>query len=225
MEEKEKSTIKIRHRSRIGRTSNYLQQKRTLPYFKAKNKFKINNWKKQMEKLEQNADYDIVKDNFRHFFHLNLEDSVFDKELGNLGHIFTPIIFWFLINDSYFQNNSMKERMNNLIKELNIENYNNDNILILQEESDNNNEMISNNNLYHNGYKYNHLLSEPLETKIKSDFFEQIKSLINYLKDKKNKKNEALVFSLPDSLSRYSFFQKYFSLISHKIWSTFFGLI
>ena len=98
MEEKEKTTIKIRHRSRIGRVSNYLQHKRFLPFNKAKNKFKIKNWKKQMEKMEKNVDYDIVKDNFKHFYHLNLEDSVFDKELGNLEHIFTPIIFFFFLN-------------------------------------------------------------------------------------------------------------------------------
>ena len=186
MEEKHKTTkrVKHHHRSRIGRTSNsnFLQQKRAMPYFKAKNKTKINNWKKKMEELEQKVDFDIVKDNFRHFFHLNLEDSVFDRELANLEHLFSPIAFWFLINDSYFQKNTIKERLNNLINELSIaknNNNNDDNILVLNEDSDTNTQCISK-----KGYKYNSILSEPLEAKIKTDFFMHVKSVINYLKEK-----------------------------------------
>ena len=177
MEEKHKTTkrVKHHHRSRIGRTSNsnFLQQKRAMPYFKAKNKTKINNWKKKMEELEQKVDFDIVKDNFRHFFHLNLEDSVFDRELANLEHLFSPIAFWFLINDSYFQKNTIKERLNNLINELSIaknNNNNDDNILVLNEDSDTNTQCISK-----KGYKYNSILSEPLEAKIKTDFFMHVK--------------------------------------------------
>ena len=182
MEEKEKTTIKIRHRSRIGRVSNYLQHKRYLPFNKAKNKFKIKNWKKQMEKMEKNVDYDIVKNNFKHFFHLNLEDSVFDKELGNLEHIFTPIIFWFLINESYFEKDSMKERIGNLIKELNNYNYNtSEDILIIREESDINENIVDSG--YKKSDKYCSFLSQPFDTKIKSDFFTQMKSLIKYIKD------------------------------------------
>ena len=188
MEEKPKKTMKIKHRSRIGRTSNFLQQKRAMPYFKAKNKNKIKNWKKQMEELEQNADYDIVKDNFRHFFHLNLEDSVFDRELANLEHLFTPLTYWFLINDSYFQNNIIKDRMQNLIKEHSISNYNNKNILKFNEDNGNY-ENLSNQYMYKNGYKYISILNEQQETKIKSDFFIHVKSIIDYLKKTDNNNN------------------------------------
>ena len=200
MEEKEKKTIKIRHRSRIGRVSNYLQHKRFLPFNKVKNKFKIKNWKKQMEKMEKNVDYDIVKDNFKHFYHLNLEDSVFDKELGNLEHIFTPIIFWFLINESYFEKDSMKERIDNLIKELSLNNYNtSDDILVLREESD------INENIADSGYKKSNkncsFISQPLDTKIKSDFFAQIKSLIKYIKDENKNDNNENKEKINDSLN------------------------
>ena len=180
MDEKPKSTFKIKRRCRLGGASNFLQQKRGLPYYKAKNKIKMNNWLKQMEKLEQNIDFDIVKENCRHFFHLNLEDNNFDKELYNLEHLFTPMTFWFLINDSYFQKNTIKERMSNLIKEFEINKNSHNNILILQEDSDN----VENNNiLYKNGYKYNSFLSDVQDIKIKSDFFRHIKSLIEYSKE------------------------------------------
>ena len=185
MEEKQKSSIKLKHKCRATRQTNFLQQKRALPFFKVKNKSKSKNWKKKSEKLEENLDSDIVKDNFRHFFHLNLEDNHFDKELSNLEHLFTPTNFWLLIDDSYFQKNTLKERINNVIKEFSQNmNYSNDNILILQEDSDN-----SENDIYRNGYKYNKILNEPQETKIKNTFFEDIKSIIAYLK-KNNKEND-----------------------------------
>ena len=184
MDEKKKSKIKIKHKYRIGHTKNLLQQKRGLSFSKAKNKIKIKNWKKQMEKLEK-IDFDIVKDNFKHFFHLNLEDNAFDKELSNLEHIFTPMTFWFLINDSYFQKETIKERLSNLLKEFSISNYTNDNILIIQEDSDNENDI---NTIYKNGYKYNTILSEAQETKIKSDYFTHYKSIIKYIKNKNKDK-------------------------------------
>ena len=168
MDEKKKSTIKIKHKYRIGNTKNLLQQKRGLSFSKVKNKIKIKNWKKQMEKLEK-IDFDIVKDNFRHFFHLNLEENAFDKELSNLEHIFTPMTFWFLINDSYFQKETIKERLANLLKEFSINNYSNDNILVIQEDSDIENDI---NTLYKKGYKYNTILTEAPDPKIKSDYFE-----------------------------------------------------
>ena len=186
MDEKPKSSIKIKHKCRIGHTTNFLQQKRGFPFFKAKNKNQIKNWEKQMQKLER-IDFDMVKDNFKHFFHLNLEDNAFDKELSNLEHIFTPITFWFLINDSYFQKNTIKERLNNLLKEFSLSNYTDDNIMILQEDSENNENSL--NSVYKNGYKYNTILTESQETKIKSDFFVHFRSIIKYLKNN-NKEND-----------------------------------
>ena len=140
-----------------------------------------------MEKMEQNLDFDMVQDNFKHFFHLNLEDSAFDKELSNLEHYFTPINFWLLVDISYFQKNTMKERMNNLEKEFS-KNINYNDCITIQEDSDINEN--GTNTLYQNGYKYNTILSEPLETKIKSDFFEHVNSIIKYLKEKNEEKNE-----------------------------------
>ena len=197
MEEKAKIKIKIKHRSRIGRpsNSNFLQQKRALPYFKVKNKSKVKNWKKQMEKLEESLDLDIIKENFRHFFHLNFEDNIFDKELSSLEHLFTPINFWLLIDDSYFQKCTIKERINNLLKEFSKNNNYNSNILILDDEDNDNTDCI--NNSYQNRYKYNTILSDTQESKIKSNFFANAKSILSYLKNKdkdinndiKNKEN------------------------------------
>ena len=46
MEEKQKSSIKLKHKCRATRQTNFLQQKRALPFFKVKNKSKSKNWKK-----------------------------------------------------------------------------------------------------------------------------------------------------------------------------------
>ena len=188
MDVKPRNTIKIKRKCRLGGTSSFLQQKRSLPYYKAKNKIKVNNWIKQMEKMEQNIDFDIVRENCRHFFHLNLEDNNFDRELSNLEHLFTPITFWFLINDSYFQKNTIRERMNNLIKVFNANKNPNNNIIILQDDSDNaeNDDIF----LYKNGYKYyNFLVGSSQDHKIKAGFCKHIRSVINYFKDKEIKNN------------------------------------
>ena len=59
----------------------FLHKKRAsfLPKSKPKSHKKLN-----LDKKNQNIDFDLIRDNFRHFLHINFEDPFFDKELGNL---------------------------------------------------------------------------------------------------------------------------------------------
>ena len=174
---------KIRHRIKFKRkhkTSHaltFLKQKRASPSLSVKNKSKEKKWEQEFKKLEENIDLNSVKNNFQHFFHINLEEGKFEKDLVELEKVFTPTTFWRLINFSYFQDNCLKEKLDNLKKELNINNYNED-VLILQDDSESNENK--------NGYRYNSLLTDTHDCKIKSDFYKQLKSLIEYIKKNNN---------------------------------------
>ena len=174
---------KIRHRIKFKRkhkTSHaltFLKQKRASPSLSVKNKSKEKKWEQEFKKLEENIDLNSVKNNFQHFFHINLEEGKFEKDLVELEKVFTPITFWRLINFSYFQDNCLKEKLDNLKKELNINNYNED-VLMLQDDSESNENK--------NGYRYNSLLTDTHDCKIKSDFYKQLKSLIEYIKKNNN---------------------------------------
>ena len=174
---------KIRHRIKFKRkhkTSHaltFLKQKRASPSLIVKNKSKEKKWEQEFKKLEENIDLNSVKNNFQHFFHINLEEGKFEKDLVELEKVFTPTTFWRLINFSYFQDNCLKEKLDNLKKELNINNYNED-VLMLQDDSESNENK--------NGYRYNSLLTDTHDCKIKSDFYKQLKSLIEYIKKNNN---------------------------------------
>ena len=174
---------KIRHRIKFKRkhkTSHaltFLKQKRASPSLSVKNKSKEKKWEQEFKKLEENIDLNSVKNNFQHFFHINLEEGKFEKDLVELEKVFTPTTFWRLINFSYFQDNCLKEKLDNLKKELNVNNYNED-VLMLQDDSESNENK--------NGYRYNSLLTDTHDCKIKSDFYKQLKSLIEYIKKNNN---------------------------------------
>ena len=169
--------IKIKRRHKIGHSLTFLRHKRASPILTTKNKSKEKTWENQLKKLEENLDLNTVKNNFQHFFHINLEEGIYDKDLIELEKVFTPSIFWRLINFSYFQDSCLQEKIDNLKKELDINNYNED-VLLIQDDSENNENK--------SGYKYNSLLSDPHDSRIKSDFFKQIKSLIEYIKNNNN---------------------------------------
>ena len=169
--------IKIKRRHKIGHSLTFLRHKRASPIINTKNKSKEKTWENQLKKLEENIDLGTVKNNFQHFFHINLEEGIYDKDLIELEKVFTPSIFWRLINFSYFQDSCLKEKLDNLKKELDINNYNED-VLLIQDDSENNENK--------SGYKYNSLLTDLHDSKIKSDFFKQIKSLIEYIKNNNN---------------------------------------
>ena len=169
--------IKIKRRHKIVHPLTFLRHKRTSPIINSKKKSKEKAWENQIKKLEENTDLNTVKKNFQHFFHINLEEGIFDKDLIELEKVFTPSIFWRLINFSYFQESCLKEKIDNLKKELDINNYNED-VFLIQDDSENNENKER--------YKYNSLLTELHDSKIKSDFFKQIKSLIEYIKNNNN---------------------------------------
>ena len=174
---KTKHKLKFKRKHKVGHSLTFLKHKRVNPVISIKNKSKEKKWENQLKKFEENLDFDTVKNNFQHFFHLNLEEGSLDKDLAELEKEFTPFIFWKLINFSYFQDNCMKEKIDNLKKELEIDNYNED-VLLIEDESENNEKKI--------GYRYNSLLTDLHDSRIKSDFFKQLKSLIEYIKKNNN---------------------------------------
>ena len=169
--------IKLKRKHKTAHTLSFLRQKRASPSLSVKKKSKEKKWEMQFKKLEENIDLNSVKNNFQHFFHINLEEGKFEKDLVELEKVFTPTTFWRLINFSYFQDNCLKEKLDNLKKELNINNYNED-VLMLQDDSESNENK--------NGYRYNSLLTDTHDCKIKSDFYKQLKSLIEYIKKNNN---------------------------------------
>ena len=177
MSELPKLNHKIKRRHKIGHPLTFLRHKRASPIINTKNKSKEKTWENQLKKLAENIDLNTVKNNFQHFFHINLEEGIFDRDLIELEKVFTPSIFWRLINFSYFQDSCLKEKIDNLKKELDINNFNED-VLLIQDDSENNENKA--------GYKYNSVLTDLHESKIKSDFFKQIKSLIEYIKNNNN---------------------------------------
>ena len=175
MNEKQNNIRKHRKKLKVNNISTFLRHKRAKSFLKAKDKSKIKNWTKHMEKIEENIDFDIVRDNFNHFFHLNFENMAFNKELQNLERMFTSKVYWYLIENSYFQDRYLKEKIDNLKNEINKEDISNDEEI----------KYI----IYRNGYKYNSLFKDLQETKIKSDIFDNIRDIINYDKDDKKSKN------------------------------------
>lgn len=68
---------------RLRLSTNFLHHKRVIYTPKP---IKHKNIKHHIKKEENNnIDFDLVKDNFRHFLHLNLEDEIFEKELQNFS--------------------------------------------------------------------------------------------------------------------------------------------
>ena len=169
--------IKLKRKHKTAHTLSFLRQKRASPSLSVKKKSKEKKWEMQFKKLEENIDLNSVKNNFQHFFHINLEEGKFDKDLVELEKVFTPCTFWRLINFSYFQDTCLKEKIDNLKKELSISNYNDD-IVLIQDDNELNEAKT--------GYKYNSLLTDLHDSKIKSDFFKQVKSLIEYIKKNNN---------------------------------------
>ena len=174
---KKKYKTKIKRRHKIGHSLTFLGHKRATPNIIQKNKSKEKSWEIQFKKLQENIDITTVKNNFQHFFHINLEEGQLDKDLVELEKEFTPSIFWYLINYSYFQDSCMKEKIDNLRKELENNNYDED-VLLIQDESENTENKKE--------YKYNSLLTDLHDSKIKSDFFKQIKSLMEYITKNNN---------------------------------------
>ena len=207
MNTKPKASLKLRlkRKHKSGHSLTFLRHKRSLTVIKEKNKSKMDIWENQIKKLEKNIDIQEVKNNFKHFFHLNLEEGIFDKDLVELEKAFSPSIFWRLINYSYFQEDCLKERTDNLIKELNISNEKED-IFLIQDDSDKEENK--------NNYKYNSLLNEIHHGKIKSDFFKQLKSLIEYIK---NNNNIISIDLLNESEETISSFEKDKTLIKNFI--------
>lgn len=60
----------------------FLNRKRSSFYTKSKLKHCLTKQKK--EKKFPDIDFDLIKDNFRHFLHVDWENTMYDKELSNI---------------------------------------------------------------------------------------------------------------------------------------------
>ena len=111
------------------------------------------------EEIKEQKNIENVKQNFRHFFHINWENSIFSKEAQKMGEIIDGLIYWFLINSSYFIEDNIQDYIQ-ILKEKycrkkavaecdnNINNMNN-NLL----DNINNNQEELNTNTFNDNYK------------------------------------------------------------------------
>ena len=61
------------------------------------------------EEIKEQKNIENVKQNFRHFFHINWENPVFAKEAGKIGENIDWLVYWFLINCSYFVEDNIQD--------------------------------------------------------------------------------------------------------------------
>ena len=52
--------------------------------------------------IQKEKTIEQVKEDFRHFFHINWEHELFSKDIQRISQNMTGIIYWFLIDSSYF---------------------------------------------------------------------------------------------------------------------------
>ena len=89
---------------------------------KKKNKHsKINKKKKKSKEIipieiKTQKNIELVKGNYRHFFHINWDDPIFSKESKIIGESIDGLIYWFLINTSYFIEENIQDYVQ-IIKE------------------------------------------------------------------------------------------------------------
>ena len=65
----------------------------------------------KIDDIKELRNLENVKQNYRHFFHINWEDNIYVKEALKIGEAFDPYIYWFLINSTYFVEENIQENM------------------------------------------------------------------------------------------------------------------
>ena len=186
---------KIRHRIKFKRkhkTSHaltFLKQKRASPSLSVKNKSKEKKWEQEFKKLEENIDLNSVKNNFQHFFHINLEEGKFEKDLVELEKVFTHDCK--IKSDFYKQLKSLIEyikKNNNIIS-----------IDLFNDNEDESNSFAKDKNLINYFIKKIHELNEKnlKSLRLKIDKYISAKSLNNnnYKNDTLPKRNNYIKYN------------------------------
>ena len=65
----------------------------------------------KIDDIKELRNLENVKQNYRHFFHINWDDNIYIKEALKIGEAFDPYIYWFLINSTYFVEENIQENM------------------------------------------------------------------------------------------------------------------
>ena len=100
----------------------YLKFKRKRRYRKSKNLNNKDNKKKLSPKTEndddindeKDYDYEIIKKNFRNFFHVNWDDRIYNREYSHVTEALSPLVYWYLINNSYFVEQNISDNINKI---------------------------------------------------------------------------------------------------------------
>jgi len=96
---------------------------------------------------KRKRDMKLTKENIRHFFHINWDDKIYDKESSKIGLYINGLVYWFLINSSYFVEENIPDYITKLKEEINnsdiLSNYNINNISNITKIANNNNEIMT----------------------------------------------------------------------------------
>ena len=91
---------------------------------------------------KRKRDMKLTKENIRHFFHINWDDKIYDKEASKIGLYINGLVYWFLINSSYFVEENIPDYITKLKEEINnsdkLSNYNLNNITKIVNNNNNN---------------------------------------------------------------------------------------
>jgi hypothetical protein len=128
-----------------------LQKKRENSKKRKKGQKKHLRRKKHKESLsysyKRKRDMKLTKENIRHFFHINWDDKIYDKETSKIGLYINGLIYWFLINSSYFVEENIPDYIIKLKEEINnsdiLSNHNINNINNITKIANNNNEIMT----------------------------------------------------------------------------------
>ena len=66
--------------------------------------------------LKKEKDFESIKQNICQFFHIDLEDDIYFRQLSRMSELFNESVFWILINSSYFVEENIQNFINNLIE-------------------------------------------------------------------------------------------------------------
>ena len=65
----------------------------------------------QEVKIIRPKNNNLIKQNLRHFFHVNWEDNIYNKEIIKIEESLGPIVYWSLINTSYFIEENIQDNI------------------------------------------------------------------------------------------------------------------
>ena len=135
--------------------------------------------------IKEEKNIELLRQNFRHFFHVNWDDAIYLKEASRIGEFIDPNVFWFLIDNSYFIEDNIQDYIPKLNKKY----------LDYKIENDSHNENI-NGNINDSNDKNENLTSYDIYNNINNNGMnnKRIRSIMNYLSLEKHGNNCSNVF-------------------------------